>query len=276
MAKTQKMYLGDTLIGKQYLGDDLIIERGAIPFSVDVELLVVAGGGGGGETYTEFSPESYGGGGGAGGMITGSFIAYASDSFTATVGNGGSGGTVSTNVSNGQNSSFIGSGLTITAYGGGGGGNPRKAGDEDGKNGGSGGGASLAFGAIGQNPGTATIGSFPAGFSGFGNNGGQELISPDRAGGGGGAGGAGATNNGGSGRTWVDGTTYARGGINASTTANSGNGGNPATTTGGSGQKGIVKIRYLGTPKATGGTITESGGYTYHTFTSNGTFTVTG
>ena len=30
MARTQKMYLGDTLIGKQYLGSDLIIERGAI------------------------------------------------------------------------------------------------------------------------------------------------------------------------------------------------------------------------------------------------------
>jgi hypothetical protein len=29
MAKTQKMYLGDVLIGKKYLGNDLILERGA-------------------------------------------------------------------------------------------------------------------------------------------------------------------------------------------------------------------------------------------------------
>jgi hypothetical protein len=33
-----------------------------------------------------------------------------------------------------------------------------------------------------------------------------------------------------------------------------------------------VIIRYLGIQKATGGTITQSGGYTIHTFTSSGTF----
>jgi hypothetical protein len=36
-----------------------------------------------------------------------------------------------------------------------------------------------------------------------------------------------------------------------------------------------VIIRYAGTTqKATGGTVTTSGGYTYHTFTSSGDFTV--
>jgi hypothetical protein len=34
-----------------------------------------------------------------------------------------------------------------------------------------------------------------------------------------------------------------------------------------------VIVRYAGTPVATGGTITQSGGYTYHAFTSSGTFT---
>jgi hypothetical protein len=34
-----------------------------------------------------------------------------------------------------------------------------------------------------------------------------------------------------------------------------------------------VIVRYAGTPKASGGTITQSGGYTYHTFTTSGTFT---
>ena len=42
----------------------------------------------------------------------------------------------------------------------------------------------------------------------------------------------------------------------------------------GSGGSGVVIIRYLGAASATGGTITSSGGYTYHTFTSSGTFTV--
>jgi hypothetical protein len=37
-----------------------------------------------------------------------------------------------------------------------------------------------------------------------------------------------------------------------------------------------VIIRYLvGTLSATGGTITTTGGYTYHAFTANGTFTRT-
>jgi hypothetical protein len=45
---------------------------------------------------------------------------------------------------------------------------------------------------------------------------------------------------------------------------------------GGSGGSGIVIIRYAGTTtKGTGGTITTAGGYTYHTFTSSGTFTAT-
>jgi hypothetical protein len=39
------------------------------------------------------------------------------------------------------------------------------------------------------------------------------------------------------------------------------------------GQNGICIIRYLGEPRATGGTITQVLGYTYHTFNSNGTFT---
>jgi len=36
----------------------------------------------------------------------------------------------------------------------------------------------------------------------------------------------------------------------------------------------VVVIRYIGSPKATGGTITQVGGYTIHTFTSSGTFAV--
>ena len=43
---------------------------------------------------------------------------------------------------------------------------------------------------------------------------------------------------------------------------------------GGNGGSGIVIVRYLGTVlKGSGGTVTTSGGYTYHTFTSSGSFT---
>jgi hypothetical protein len=34
-----------------------------------------------------------------------------------------------------------------------------------------------------------------------------------------------------------------------------------------------VILRYLGVQRGTGGTVTSSGGYTIHTFTSSGTYT---
>jgi Glycine-rich domain len=67
-------------------------------------------------------------------------------------------------------------------------------------------------------------------------------------------------------------------GDNGSTPGSGGGGGDHATggTTGGLGAAGIVIIRYLGlVPRATGGSITNDGTYTIHTFTSNGTFTAT-
>jgi hypothetical protein len=45
------------------------------------------------------------------------------------------------------------------------------------------------------------------------------------------------------------------------------------TGAGGSGGSGVVIIRYLGTvQRATGGTVTISGGYVIHTFTSSSTY----
>jgi hypothetical protein len=41
----------------------------------------------------------------------------------------------------------------------------------------------------------------------------------------------------------------------------------------GNGASGVAIVRYQGGQRGTGGTITSSGGYTYHTFTSSGTFT---
>ena len=59
-------------------------------------------------------------------------------------------------------------------------------------------------------------------------------------------------------------------------TANTGGGGGGASTSsggnssGGAGGSGIVILRYLGTPIASGGTITQNGGYTIHSFTQVG------
>jgi hypothetical protein len=65
----------------------------------------------------------------------------------------------------------------------------------------------------------------------------------------------------------------------ASATANFGGGGGGAggigNPPGGNGGSGVVIIRYLtGAFNCTGGTVTQAGGFTIHTFTSSGTFTV--
>jgi hypothetical protein len=56
-----------------------------------------------------------------------------------------------------------------------------------------------------------------------------------------------------------------------------GGGGGTANTGGGgrlsAGGSGIVIIRYAGSQRGTGGTVTSAGGFTYHTFTSSGTYT---
>ena len=76
------------------------------------DILVVGGGGGGSA-----------GGGGAGGYVYLTNISLSSGtSYTATVGNGGTGATLSSNGNQGANSSFIGGSLSYTAFGGGGGG----------------------------------------------------------------------------------------------------------------------------------------------------------
>jgi hypothetical protein len=36
-----------------------------------------------------------------------------------------------------------------------------------------------------------------------------------------------------------------------------------------------VIIRYSGSQRGTGGTVSSNGGYTYHTFSTSGTFTFT-
>jgi hypothetical protein len=48
--------------------------------------------------------------------------------------------------------------------------------------------------------------------------------------------------------------------------------GTPLNRDAAAGGSGIVVVRYLGAQRATGGTVTSSGGYSIHTFTTSGTF----
>ncbi len=262
--------------------------------------LVVAGGGGGGQSVFASA-----GGGGAGGLLTGTFFANVSTSYSIVVGSGGGVG------ASGANSSAFG----VTAIGGGhGGGNVQPpSGNFSGGNGGSGGGS-----AIDNSAGSGTAGQGFAGSLGRGD--------PFQGGGGGGAGGASTRPNGGIGiQSSITGTAvyYAGGGGGggsnssggqdgqlpgpgglggggyggyggpdgsgsiatdgvAGTAGTGGGGGGGArvgqygSTAGGAGGSGVVIAAYASpSQRATGGTVTSytSGGVTYwvHTFTTSGT-----
>ena len=269
-----------------------------------IDYLIVAGGGsGGGDTGQNVGS----GGGGAGGYIPGSTATIAGNTYSIVIGAGGTGS------NNGGASGANSSAFNITATGGGYGGYtsvgsttlaPSSGGSGGGGygwNGGSGGSAACA-GAAG------TTGQGYAGGNGYGG----PAYGAGGGGGAGGVGSNSSSTvpgNGGSGVTWLNGTTYAggggggNGGSNAnygtggsggggngapgnvnvsngvSATANTGGGGGGAgssssgPSTGGSGGSGVVVIRYLGSQKGSGGTVTSAGGYTYHTFTTSGTYT---
>jgi hypothetical protein len=264
-----------------------------------VEYIVVAGGGGGGITSgggaggyrSSVSGESSGGGASAESAITLTF----GTSYTVTVGAGGAARAA------GSNSVFG----TITSTGGGLG--PER--DQSGGSGGSGGGGALSISSA-TSGGAGTSGQ---GFNGGGGVGNVSSIGGGGAGGGAGsAGGNGGGSTGGNGGNGVSssitgasvaragggaggtfgggivGTATAGGGaagaagganVGGAGTANTGGGGgggsyvSATSTDGGSGGSGIVIIRYLGAQRGTGGTVTSSGGFTIHTFTSSGTFT---
>jgi hypothetical protein len=258
--------------------------------SYSVNYLVVAGGAGGGFQY--------GGGGGAGGLLTSSTSLSIGTAYVITVGAGGAGATNSSAGASGSNSVIATA--AITALGGGGGGSFNGG---SGAAGGSGGGAGAA---------SATLGTAGSGTGGQGNNGGAAALYATYthygAGGGGGAGavgvsvtsasggagGAGSASSisgssvtyGGGGGGGGSATSAAGGaggggagntaGTGGAGTANTGGGGGGTgaggSTGGGAGGSGIVIISYLGSQRGTGGTVTSSGGYTIHTFTSSSTY----
>jgi hypothetical protein len=280
----------------------------ALSFTYTVDYLIVAGGGGGGAGRASTSWWS-GGGGGAGGVITGSGSIVSNTAYTIIVGAGGNGQLSASNHQtstgvNGNNSTALG----LEAIGGGAGGSYIDGAVAAGRNGGSGGGGggggfSGGSGTVGQGNtgGTSVGGGAPGGGMGGGGGGagavgGNAVTGIGGAGGtginwqslgtlyGGGGGGAGLNA---SGYVGTPGTGGAGGGGNGAQgptgtggagTANRGGGGGgiggdgTSTSNGGAGGSGIIIIRYLGTQRGLGGTVTSAGGFTYHTFTASGTF----
>ncbi len=265
--------------------------------------LIIGGGGGGGKGAAR-----QGGGGGAGAYIENNSVTVNYGANSIVIGSGGAGATTtSSNGAIGNSSTAFG----LTAVGGGGG---ASSSGTNGSNGGSGGGA--AGGGSGSNGtgGTATSGQGNNGGAGFGsgtsNNrsggggGGAGAVGGNSTSGAGAAGGAGAASSitgtsvtragggGGSGTSSGAGGSGGGGKGSSSTvtgdagTANTGGGGGGGNATnnfnGKNGGSGIVIIAYktngddrLST-SSTGGTVTTSGAYTIHTFTSSGTFTGVG
>jgi hypothetical protein len=263
------------------------------PLPYSVEVVIVAGGGSGGATN--------GGGGGAGGVVyvTGAQV-QPSSSTTVTVGAGGAGSTsggnsgndsvfgIYTAVAGGAGQGVIGGQSTNGGSGGGGQGEAGTAGGTatagQGSNGGAGqvsprqsaggGGKGAAgqdgsaggAGGIGTNDFTTWATATSSGASGFfagGGGGGTESVSRTAAGGTGGGGASGNASNG------VAGTANTGGGGGGGSRGS----GSTGTYAGGAGGSGIVIVRYPGAQRGSGGTVYTYAGYTYHKFTSSGTYT---
>jgi hypothetical protein len=256
----------------------------ATPSTYSVEYLVIAGGGGGD-----------GGGGGAGGLLSSSASVSVGVATTITIGAGGLNplaiAGANNTATNGNTSSF---GAIATATGGGAG---RYS--QAGAAGGSGGGGGYSGFAGGAGTAGQGFAGGTAGSTSGGGGGGAGAVGSNGSGGTAGAGGAGssaysvwasATSSGvsgfyagggggaGSGGGAAGGSGGGGAGASASATSgtvNTGSGGGGVYNSypAGNGGSGIVIIRYTGTQRGTGGTIVTSGGYTYHTFTTSGTFT---
>lgn len=224
-----------------------------------VKVLVVAGGGGGNGGV---SGVNYGNGGGGGTVKYQPIYNLTPGYKTVTVGSGGIGVITGTGGS-GNNSLFD----TLVATGGTGTINTSRTGGANANY--TGGTAS-----IGTNSGAGAGGGANGSVSTAGNGyqssirgtatyyagGGGAIVSSVGQAGGLGGGGAGAATG---------------GGINGTANTGGGGGGGDSSNAGGYGGSGIVIISYpTGSISATGGTVSYSGGYTIHTFTSSGTFVV--
>ena len=276
------------------------------PSAYVIEYLIVAGGG----AAKAGQYATGGGGGGAGGVIDLTIGVISGTAYSLVVGAGGAGASGGGNGSSGTNSTGFsqtaiggGAGAAFSGYSansggsGGGGGYTPTAGASgtsgQGNAGGSGlsttdrvGGGGGGYSAVGGNA-TGSTSSSVAGSGGAGIN--WKSLGTYYAGGGGGgaapwveggktAGSGGAGGGGAGARSATQVFTAGTAG-----TANTGGGAGGSSINGpdagsdnlagASGGSGIVIVRYVGAQKGSGGTVTTTGGYTYHTFTSSGTYT---
>lgn len=252
------------------------IERGDGLIEFDVEILAIGGGGAGGTV-------SFYGGGGAGGFISASWIAPPKTTFDVQIGSGSQ----DTLITLASDSSVV-----FRANAGGDGQ------DGDGENGGSGGAGGGGAGDTGGLSVSPTIPNRATLAYATGSDGGRGNNAANNGGGGGGVNSAGADATPGSpgaGGAWipitdtfvnglVSGVTILAGGGDGATNtagpalpyaANSGHGGDGGSSNT-QGSSGLFAIKYEGLPKATGGTITQSGGYTTHVFTGSAQLITTG
>jgi autotransporter-associated beta strand protein len=281
-----------------------------------VDYLVVGGGGGGGKAEPNPFGDGAGGGG-AGGYLYTSGFTLEGGIYSVIVGAGGSGATsIATRGSNGADSVF-GTITAVGGGGGGSDNTDINGVNKGASGGSGGGAASYATGVPATESATAGgSGTVGQGNAGGGSNTGLSSRGGGGGGGASAAGTTASTNNGGAGgagtaNTISGGTvTYAGGGgggANGNATAGSatggggaggrngaagsnatantggggGGGGSPASGNvsgnGGNGGSGMVIVRYLGSPMATGGSVSSgtglAAGYTIHTFTTTGTST---
>lgn len=216
--------------------------------------LTAIGGGFGGSSYRGYTPGIAGGSGGSGGGASG----YNDNAGTFNGGTGTSG------------QGFAG-GNSTQAYRSGGGGGAGGAGVSS---------PNQPNGGVGVENSILGVSYF---WGGGGGGASYSLSTGGNGGNGGGGGGAVGTTVGGSGLN--PGSPGGGGSPNSQTNkpggnagANTGGGGGGgshynANNKGGDGGSGIVIVRYPGSQRATGGTITSVAGHTIHTFTTSGTFT---
>lgn len=227
-----------------------------------VKAIVVGGGGGGGVS---------GGGGGGGSVTTSSAFAVTNQAYSVVVGAGGTASGAGGN--DGVDSTFS----TLTGAGGklgvGGGGSGGASGSHTG---GAGDGTNTGGGGAGDSAnGSARIGT-TGGVGGGGTDCSAIIPTASTYGGGGGGGSADGSGGGvGGGGGGVGGGTGVAGTAGTANTGGGGGGGGGGAGIPAGGGSGVVVIAYLTSSgiSATGGTITTSGGYTIHTFTTSGTWT---
>jgi hypothetical protein len=275
--------------------------------SYTISYLLVAGGGPGGGWHAG------GGGGGGVITGTSGALVPGSDSISFIIGAGGTSTDYSVRGTNGSNTTAIISGTNYIAQGGGAGGiydsvGATLGGSGAGGNGDAGGSPNRTLGSSGiagpGYPGGNGVQGHAGGGGGGGGGAGTNATNGTIAGpggpgytwdngqtyaGGGGGGswpgqnvsdaGAGGTGGGGRGSYKDNGDVATFGPRTGTVNTGGGGGGNGGNASGGNrsaysaGGSGFAILRYQGSQRGSGGTVSSSGGYTYHTFTGSGTYT---